>query len=133
MTTKCIQCFQEPPAGAEFCPECGAGLTHACPDCGAPNAANHKYCLKCGHRLPVVENTREAPAPAVVNAPAVVMNPIPVRLHQCPECRKTAVERDVTASLSSRIVAYVAGQRRYACRSCRARFSDRPTRPKLYR
>lgn len=47
----CPSCRQDTPPGAQFCPECGAGLGAACPRCGTANHPSHKFCVKCGHHL----------------------------------------------------------------------------------
>ena len=48
---RCVQCQHEAPAGAAFCPRCGAELAPTCPRCAAPVAAGHRFCTRCGHRL----------------------------------------------------------------------------------
>jgi hypothetical protein len=35
---QCPRCQVETPVGADFCPECGAGLAGVCPQCGTQNA-----------------------------------------------------------------------------------------------
>jgi class 3 adenylate cyclase/tetratricopeptide (TPR) repeat protein len=47
----CPRCQREPPAGAEFCPECGAKLAATCPQCGTLNDHDHRFCTKCGRPL----------------------------------------------------------------------------------
>jgi class 3 adenylate cyclase/predicted ATPase len=73
---RCARCQHEAPAGAEFCPECGARLAIACPRCSTPNAAEHKFCTKCGAALwAPVEPERAVPpsAPAAERRQLTVM------------------------------------------------------------
>src|SRR5262245_24097334 len=73
---RCIRCQHEAPAGAEFCPECGARLAIACPTCSTPSAAEHKFCAKCGSALwAPVEPERAGPssAPAAERRQLTVM------------------------------------------------------------
>ena len=49
----CSLCAERLPAGASFCPSCGArqgGVT--CPHCQAPNVAAARFCASCGDGLP---------------------------------------------------------------------------------
>ena len=64
----CPRCQVETPVGADFCPECGAGLARVCPQCGTQNAPTHKFCIKCGGPLvpiggptPEVQAARRSP------------------------------------------------------------------------
>ncbi len=60
----CPRCQVETPVGADFCPECGAGLAGVCPQCGTQNAPTHKFCIKCGGPLvPIGGLTPEVQAP----------------------------------------------------------------------
>src|SRR5262245_65824770 len=73
---RCIRCQHEAPAGAEFCPECGARLAIACPKCSTPSAAEHKFCTKCGAALwaPVEPERAVTPsAPAAERRQLTVM------------------------------------------------------------
>lgn len=49
----CANCGQALPAGAKFCPACGAKqqVQGACPDCGNPIAPGTKFCPNCGKQL----------------------------------------------------------------------------------
>src|SRR6266851_661039 len=59
---RCAGCGHDAPAGAVFCPECGAKLVASCAQCGTPSAAGHKFCVKCGAALTTaVEPERELP------------------------------------------------------------------------
>ncbi|HEY3397302.1 MAG TPA: SPFH domain-containing protein [Armatimonadota bacterium] len=44
----CPQCHQAVPAGAKFCPNCGASLEAATCTCGAELPAGAKFCPACG-------------------------------------------------------------------------------------
>ena len=45
----CPSCQAGVPAGARFCPQCGAALTGgACAKCGAELSINAKFCAECG-------------------------------------------------------------------------------------
>jgi len=35
----------------KFCRECGAKLSHICPQCGYENLTEDKFCGDCGHAL----------------------------------------------------------------------------------
>jgi len=52
---RCSRCRHEAPAGADFCPECGARLAHGCPRCSATAEPGHKFCVKCGASLAASE------------------------------------------------------------------------------
>ena len=57
----CPRCQHEAPAGAGFCPECGAKLAAVCAQCGAENAPDHKFCMNCGRSLtPALPQGRDA-------------------------------------------------------------------------
>lgn len=49
----CASCGQALPAGAKFCPACGAKqqMQAVCPDCGHPVAPGTKFCPNCGKQL----------------------------------------------------------------------------------
>ena len=49
----CPNCGHALPAGAKFCPECGAKTSQekTCPKCGAEASADAKFCPQCGERL----------------------------------------------------------------------------------
>lgn len=49
----CSNCGHALPAGAKFCPECGAKLAQGktCPKCGAEGPADAKFCSQCGEKL----------------------------------------------------------------------------------
>jgi sec-independent protein translocase protein TatA len=64
----CPQCHAIVPAGAQFCPACGAparpqvaaaasapetGATAFCSQCGAKNAADARFCAQCGSNMSV--------------------------------------------------------------------------------
>lgn len=40
-----------------------------CPNCGAPNAPSHRFCEKCGTKLPVVFSTEPTTKPAFIKMP----------------------------------------------------------------
>src|SRR5512132_4146 len=61
---RCPRCSHEAPAGADFCPECGARLAAVCPRCGTPGAAGAKFCTKCGGGLTAAGSERDEPRPA---------------------------------------------------------------------
>ncbi len=66
---RCPRCSHEAPAGAEFCPECGARLAPTCARCGTPSVAAQKFCTKCGASLTAaVESDRERPRPPTAPA-----------------------------------------------------------------
>lgn len=51
----CNNCHHTIPAGAKFCPECGAKQEKAkegfCVECGAKVPAGAKFCPECGHKM----------------------------------------------------------------------------------
>ncbi|HEY3120514.1 MAG TPA: SPFH domain-containing protein [Vicinamibacteria bacterium] len=48
----CAKCKASVPAGAKFCPSCGASLSPAaCPKCNASVPAGAKFCPSCGNKL----------------------------------------------------------------------------------
>lgn len=47
----CAACGAALPAGAKFCPECGAGVKYTCPKCGAAVAPSAKFCPECGEKI----------------------------------------------------------------------------------
>lgn len=49
--TSCKKCGAKIPAGAKFCPECGAKQGAVCPKCGETVAKNAKFCPNCGEKL----------------------------------------------------------------------------------
>ena len=44
----CARCQAEIPAGARFCPSCGAPVGVPCPQCSAPIFAGQRFCTGCG-------------------------------------------------------------------------------------
>ena len=44
----CVSCGKAIPAGARFCPECGAPQSAVCKGCGAKLSAGAKFCPECG-------------------------------------------------------------------------------------
>ncbi|MBV9100730.1 MAG: AAA family ATPase [Candidatus Dormibacteraeota bacterium] len=68
----CPSCGGAIPAGANFCPLCGARLGRACPNCGTPAEPSHAFCLNCGASLqtgePATARTPPAPAPLPTRA-----------------------------------------------------------------
>ncbi|MFN8173941.1 MAG: adenylate/guanylate cyclase domain-containing protein [Solirubrobacteraceae bacterium] len=48
----CGRCGTAAPAGARFCPACGAALPLACGKCGATAQAGARFCSACGEPLP---------------------------------------------------------------------------------
>src|SRR6476620_9213419 len=44
----CARCQAEIPAGARFCPSCGAPVGTPCPQCAAPVFAGQRFCTGCG-------------------------------------------------------------------------------------
>jgi membrane protease subunit (stomatin/prohibitin family) len=48
----CAKCKASVPAGAKFCPSCGASMSPAaCPKCNASVPAGAKFCPSCGNKL----------------------------------------------------------------------------------
>lgn len=47
----CAQCGELVPAGAKFCPHCGAATSKTCENCGALNTGSAKFCSECGKPL----------------------------------------------------------------------------------
>jgi len=49
----CAACGKPVPAGAKFCPECGAEVKKGgfCPQCGKPLAPGAKFCAECGAKI----------------------------------------------------------------------------------
>jgi class 3 adenylate cyclase/tetratricopeptide (TPR) repeat protein len=47
----CPRCQHELPSGAELCPACGARFSVVCAHCTTLNAAEHRFCKKCGQPL----------------------------------------------------------------------------------
>ncbi|HNX98446.1 MAG TPA: SPFH domain-containing protein [Candidatus Aminicenantes bacterium] len=49
----CVACGKPVPAGAKFCPECGAEVKKGgfCPQCGKPLAPGAKFCAECGAKI----------------------------------------------------------------------------------
>jgi class 3 adenylate cyclase/tetratricopeptide (TPR) repeat protein len=63
----CPACSSEVPAGAKFCPECGAGVgPRLCPSCGAP-AERGRFCMECGAAIPGDPVKNEQPSYAPVS------------------------------------------------------------------
>src|SRR6187402_2983994 len=58
----CARCQADIPAGARFCPSCGAPVGVPCPQCAAPIFAGQRFCTGCG-------------ADAAPAAPAVPVSP----------------------------------------------------------
>ena len=56
---ECVACGGTLPAGARFCPSCGAARAASCPACGA--AAIGRFCADCG--TPITGAPAEAPVP----------------------------------------------------------------------
>jgi membrane protease subunit (stomatin/prohibitin family) len=52
-TIACAKCQSQIPAGAKFCPNCGAQVVvqGQCPNCHAQNAPGAKFCSNCGAKL----------------------------------------------------------------------------------
>ncbi len=50
-TMACPACGKPIPAGAKFCPECGKATSAACPACGKPVAPGAKFCPECGAKI----------------------------------------------------------------------------------
>jgi TOMM system kinase/cyclase fusion protein len=48
---RCSRCQQETPSDADFCPRCGVRLPDTCTTCGTVNAAEDRYCRRCGQPL----------------------------------------------------------------------------------
>ena len=44
----CARCQAEIPAGARFCPACGAPVGVPCPQCATPVFAGQRFCTGCG-------------------------------------------------------------------------------------
>jgi len=44
----CARCQADIPAGARFCPSCGAPVGVPCPQCAAPIFAGQRFCTGCG-------------------------------------------------------------------------------------
>jgi len=67
---KCPQCERELPAGAAFCPSCGARsdptMEKRCPGCGRVVSSYSRFCPGCGKQLlrPPAQHTNHAEAPA---------------------------------------------------------------------
>jgi len=51
MRMKCSNCQTVNPETRKFCRECGAKLSHICPQCGYENLTEDKFCGECGHAL----------------------------------------------------------------------------------
>ncbi len=49
--TLCGQCGKPTPAGAKFCPECGAVQQAVCPNCGKPVDPAARFCQECGSKV----------------------------------------------------------------------------------
>src|SRR5262249_41884950 len=64
----CPWCQKGVPRDAEFCPECGRKLGGVCGHCGTANAADHKFCKKCGQPLtlgtPITQKPDQLLAPS---------------------------------------------------------------------
>jgi len=58
----CQSCGHENRTGAEFCGQCGTGLSPACPSCGHSNPRGQKFCGECGSRLPDAPGPQRSPA-----------------------------------------------------------------------
>jgi len=57
--------------GQKFCSNCGAQLGDACPNCGAPVAADARFCAECGTQLVAADEQPVQPAPLEAPSPAV--------------------------------------------------------------
>lgn len=65
----CPSCAAGIPAGARFCPSCGAAQPRTCPTCGAVNPPTNRFCADCGTALGTAPPPGErATAPAAVRA-----------------------------------------------------------------
>ncbi len=59
----CPSCAADLPAGAKFCPECGApAAQRSCPSCGTP-ADRGRFCAECGTEVDSAPAPRSAAAP----------------------------------------------------------------------
>ena len=57
---KCAQCRHDTPAGAKFCPECGAPVGTPCANCGRDLPQGAKFCPECGYRTSSVQPAVDA-------------------------------------------------------------------------
>lgn len=48
---QCPNCGAENPMNQKFCGQCGAKLVKVCPSCNTENALNQKFCGNCGQQL----------------------------------------------------------------------------------
>src|SRR5437867_10962785 len=62
---QCSRCQTQNRAGAQFCRQCGAGLSALCPRCNAAQEPGSRFCDACGADLAGTP----ASAPAVTSAP----------------------------------------------------------------
>ena len=79
------------PDDARFCPECGqkAGSATLCPHCGGPLGAQDRFCIHCGHAVPLPQAAPPVPAAAVQaqQPPQGV-----VYRKRCPHCQELVEE-----------------------------------------
>lgn len=47
----CVNCGQEIPEGASFCPGCGTKIETVCPKCGGKVSDGHRFCPTCGEKI----------------------------------------------------------------------------------
>jgi len=68
----CARCQAEIPAGARFCPACGAPVGVPCPHCATLVAAGQRFCTGCGRDIgpaaPTASAAPTATAPALLPA-----------------------------------------------------------------
>jgi ribosomal protein L40E len=64
----CPNCGAANPSDGRFCLECGTSLAPGCPSCGAMNPSGAKFCGTCGTRLGPAEGAQALTPPASVTA-----------------------------------------------------------------
>ena len=75
----CAKCGARVSAGAKFCAQCGASVSHSCPRCGHVAAAGAKFCANCGLGL------------AAKSAAGTLSDPEAIPASQSPERRQLTV------------------------------------------
>ena len=61
----CVNCGEQLPEGARFCPACGAEQTApTCATCGAALLPGARFCFSCGTPVPDAHRGRDRPGHA---------------------------------------------------------------------